>query len=126
MEPVGSFSGLASGIQWRDLVDEMIRADQVRRVNPLTQQVTQEQRRIDAWNSFRTLTTRLEIAAKKLGDGGAFGALTTSGGTSPSSGRSLFGATVADGAVAGPAGRGAVWSVARPASSPSGDPASPG
>lgn len=101
MSSIYSFTGLASGIQWRDLVDEMMRAEQIRRVNPLTQQAAQDQRRIDAWGTFRTLSTRLETASKKLAGGGAFGALTTSGGTSPTSGRSLVSAAATDGASPG-------------------------
>jgi flagellar capping protein FliD len=100
MSSISSFSGLASGIQWRDLVDEIIRTEQVRRVSPLTQQATQDQRRIDAWKSFQTLVGRLETASRRLRDGSTFGALSASGGTSPS-GRALVGASVTESAVPG-------------------------
>jgi flagellar capping protein FliD len=101
MNSIGSFSGLASGIQWRDLVDEMIRAERVRRVNPLSQQVSQDQRRIDAWGAFRTAVTRLEAASRKLQDGSAFAAFSTSGGTSPTSGRALVSASATESAAPG-------------------------
>ena len=46
--PIGSFQGLASGIQWRDLVDQIITLETARALNPITTAISQENDRIGA------------------------------------------------------------------------------
>jgi flagellar capping protein FliD len=101
MNPMVSVSGLASGVQWHDLVDQIIAAESIRRVAPLTQRIDAGRKRADAWNQFKTLVTRLETASRKLRDGDPFRALTATGGTSPLSGRALVTATASHGAIPG-------------------------
>ena len=38
--PIASFSGLASGIQWQDVVEQIMRAEQARSLDPLKAQLT--------------------------------------------------------------------------------------
>jgi flagellar hook-associated protein 2 len=100
MDPIASFSGLASGIQWRDMVDQIMRAERARQVAPLERQQATNQLRRDAWSTYQTLVGRLASAARGVQDGSAFSRFTVSGGTG-SGGRQLFTASAADGAAPG-------------------------
>ncbi len=91
--PIGAFSGVASGIQWRDLVDQIMAAEQARSVTPLTSSITLANQRKTAWTQFQNLVQSLSDASKKLSTGQVFGNFTTTGGTSAVSGRALFSAT---------------------------------
>lgn len=98
---IGSFSGLASGIQWRDLLDQVMRAESARRITPVKQEATVEQRRIDGLNRYRDLAGKLNTAAKALGDGTAFGKFAVSVPPSPVTGRTLLAASASSEAAAG-------------------------
>lgn len=101
-DPIGSFSGLASGIQWRDMVDQIMALERARRVDPLSSQITLASRRTDAWTSFQAATQRLADAVKTLRDGTAFGsAFQTSVSGTAAAGRALLTASAAAGAVPG-------------------------
>jgi flagellar hook-associated protein 2 len=101
MNPMVSISGLASGVQWHDLVEQVIAAERMRSVTPLSQQIDANRRRVEAWNTFRSLVSRLETASRALRDGAPFQAFTATAGTSPTSGRGLVTATAAANAVPG-------------------------
>jgi flagellar hook-associated protein 2 len=89
-DPISSVSGLASGIQWRDLVDQIMAVDQSRRLTPVTDSKTAAQKQSDAWNQYSTLVSAFRDAAAKLRDGSALGAYTATAGTSATTGRSLL------------------------------------
>lgn len=91
--PVGTFSGLASGVQWRDVIDSTLAIDRRRRVTPLTTQQTLIGRQKTAWNDLSTLLGTFERQMRELRDGAAFGISQASVGTSTVSGRSLLSAT---------------------------------
>ena len=76
MASVGSFSGLASGIQWRDMIDQIMEIEAARRVDPLTSQIAAQRSRATAWTAYQGTLTRLADAAKALRDGSAFAAAT--------------------------------------------------
>ena len=92
-DPIGSFSGLASGVQWRDIVDQLVTIERTRRLDPITARKTATQKRVDAWSQYQALTARFRDAAGALRDSTAFGAFSVSGGTSASSGRALVAAS---------------------------------
>ena len=100
-DPIGSFSGLASGVQWRDLVDQLMAVDKQRRLDPVTARQTLAQKRVDAWTSFQALVNKFRDASKALRDGSAFASFKIAGGTSATSGRTLLTATASAGAVPG-------------------------
>ena len=100
-DPIGSFSGLASGVQWRDLVDQLVSIDKQRRLAPVTARKTLAQNQATAWTSYQALAVKFRDAAKALRDSSAFGAFTVSGGTSASSGRTLLSASASFGATPG-------------------------
>lgn len=101
MTGIASFSGLASGVQWADLVDQMINLERVRKVTPLTDQVQAAQNRKDAWSSYESLLSKLNTAAAPIRDQSAFGILKTSATTSPIGSKTLISSTAGTSAVPG-------------------------
>jgi flagellar hook-associated protein 2 len=99
--PIASFSGLASGVQWGDIVDQIMAAEKARRLTPVQQSATTEQRRIDALGTYRGLVDTLRDAADKLKGGTALTRLAVTVPASPSTGRSLFTATAGSTAAPG-------------------------
>ena len=75
MEPIASFSGLASGIQWRDMIDEIIRVES-RPITLLENEIADIQARSSAWVSVRGRLDALDRAAADLADGTAFRSFT--------------------------------------------------
>ena len=96
---VGSFSGLASGIDWRSMIDQIMQLES-QPITVLEDRVSLSQSRIGAWDLFSTHVTTLNDALLGLETGEKlrlFKAMTNvpAGGTSPLSG-------VAAGATASP------------------------
>jgi len=100
-DPISSISGLASGVQWRDLVDQIMAAETAQRLTPVTDKKDTEQKRFDAWGSFSSLMAKFRDATKVLRDGTAFGAFKVDASKSPSSGRALVSATASGTATPG-------------------------
>jgi flagellar hook-associated protein 2 len=98
---VSSISGLASGIQWSDMIDQIMQAEATRQLTPVSDKVTTTQARADAWSGYRTTMQAFRDASKALADGTAFDKFTATAGTSPSSGLSLLNVTAASGAAPG-------------------------
>src|SRR3712207_896543 len=92
-DSLSSVTGLASGIQWRDMVDQIMALESTRQLTPLQTQSGAASSRVMAWNSFTSLVGKLGDAARKLKDGAAFGTFKASVGASPGSGRTLFAAS---------------------------------
>jgi flagellar hook-associated protein 2 len=99
-EPVGSFSGLASGIQWRDMIDQIMQVETQRRLTPLQTQATAQLQRKVAWGTLNGLLGKLTDASKGLRDGSAFGQFKVTAQNSPTTSRPLF--TASASASAGP------------------------
>jgi flagellar hook-associated protein 2 len=98
---IGSINGLASGIQWADLVDSMMSLESSRRLKPIQDQISAQKRRSEAWNTFQGLVTKLQDASTALKSGSAFGVFTTSVANSPTLGRATFTATTSTAASPG-------------------------
>ncbi|MDB4917301.1 MAG: Flagellar hook-associated protein 2 [Gemmatimonadetes bacterium] len=101
MASVSSVQGIVSGIKWQDIVDQLATINSTRDLDPITARITANQTKSAAWANYRTLAQNLSDAAKGLKDGTALTTLQVSGGTSPSSGRSLFSATASANATPG-------------------------
>jgi flagellar hook-associated protein 2 len=99
--PVGSVQGLASGIQWQDMVDQLATIDQQRELDPITAAITASQAQSDAWTSYQTVAAKLGTAVANLGDGTAIDSFKVDVASSPSTGRSLLSATTSSGAAPG-------------------------
>src|SRR5207253_6364932 len=101
MASISSIQGIASGIQWQDMVDQLIAVDSSRELDPITRALTANQTKSGAWTSYRNIAQALADAATALRDSTAFGAATATGGTSATTGRALYSATAATGAQPG-------------------------
>lgn len=98
--PVAGFSGLSSGIQWRDIVDQLVTIEQNRTVAPITARLDARAKEREAWKKFRELSFALNDASRTLRAGGIGGFLATAG-ASPTTSRSLLSAAAGSGAAAG-------------------------
>ncbi len=98
--PVASFSGLASGIEWRDIVDQLVAVERSRSVAPIEQQIDQRQAQRDAWTKLSSLLETMNDAARALRAGG-IGGFTASVAASATTSRTLLTATAGTGAAPG-------------------------
>ncbi len=94
-----SVSGVISGIQWQNLVDETIAANSARLIDPVNQEITNDNNASAAWSQYESLSGTLRDTANTLRDT-AFDAVQPFSGTD-SSGRPLFTMTGAAGAATG-------------------------
>jgi flagellar hook-associated protein 2 len=100
MEPISSFSGLASGVQWRDIIDQLMRSEQSRQLDPVTRQLDTRAAAKESWGRFRTLVSDFNSAARAIRQNG-IGGYTASAPASPSTSRTLVGVTTTTGAAPG-------------------------
>ena len=77
MDPIASFSGLASGVQWRDLIDQIIQVER-RPAVLVEQQITGIQSKSATWLSFQNKLTSFQDAVQGLADGSSFKKYTNS------------------------------------------------
>lgn len=98
---IASFSGLSSGIQWRDMIDQIMQMESARRLKPVADRIKLQEKRSTAWGEYDNLVTKLRDAATSFSTGSAFGVYKTSATSSAVSGRALVSATAADTASPG-------------------------
>ena len=53
--PIGTVQGLASGIQWQTMIQQIVAADSARELNPVTTQQTADTNANAAWKKFQTV-----------------------------------------------------------------------
>lgn len=99
--PLVGFSGLASGVQWQDVVERSIAIDRSRKITPLTNRQSLLGRQRTAWNDLTTLLGTFQKQLAGLTAGTAFSTNTVTGGASALTGRTLLSATAAAGATPG-------------------------
>lgn len=92
-DQVGTISGIASGIQWRDMVDQIVALETSRAVTPLTTRQTAYSSAATAWTEFQAVVGRFRDAAKAVRDATNFIAFTASATKSASTSRELVSAT---------------------------------
>lgn len=88
--PITTISGIASGLQWKDLVDQLITIESTRTLKPLQQKGTAAQARQDAWDALIGKLNAVRDAASALKSGSPFRANSVLTSQSPSGGRSLL------------------------------------
>lgn len=101
MTSAATISGLASGIQWQDMIDQIMSLESQRQLDPLTARASADQDKRSVWTDYRTLVNKLSAAAATLRDGTSFDAIKVSAGVSPTNSRPLFTATGSAAATAG-------------------------
>jgi len=99
-EPVGIFSGVASGIDWRAMIDQIMTLER-RPADILEGRVADEQARKSAYAEFRSLVNAVESASSKLRDGSAFDQVTTQTSGLSANGGTLLIASAAHGTAPG-------------------------
>lgn len=98
--PIASFSGIASGIQWRDMIDQIMDIEARRRYEPVASRQSALRTQAEAWRAFQGVASKLRDATKALQAPGAFNLYRTSI-TRPASSREFFGATASSTATPG-------------------------
>ena len=99
--PVASFQGIASGVQWRDMIDQIMQLDKTQQLDPVTAQQTAANKRADAWSQFMTVLAKFRDAATALGKPSAFDVFSASATASPTTNRALVSATASADAMPG-------------------------
>ena len=66
-------SGLVSGIQWRDMIDQIMTVETARTLTPVTNKQTKDQLRLAAWQSYGDVVAKLRDASAAVSKGTAFG-----------------------------------------------------
>ena len=95
-----NFSGLASNVQWGDIVDTTMKAYEARAVAPISDQVALRDKQRDQWKQLQTLTQALNDSARAVRRTG-FSGFTTNVPASPSTSRTLFTASASASASPG-------------------------
>ena len=96
-----NIGGLASGVQWRDLVDQVAAVETAQSVTPLKTQISDAEKRKTAWNSLSALVAKLQDAGTALKLGSAFTNFAANASASSQTSRALLSATANAGAQPG-------------------------
>ncbi|MCE9602303.1 MAG: flagellar filament capping protein FliD [Gemmatimonadetes bacterium] len=86
--PLSSFQGLASNIQWRDLVDQIIELETSRALGPISRNLLAANARVEGWGALGAVVSKVRDSLKALQDGTAFRTRSATVGTT-GTGRSL-------------------------------------
>ncbi len=98
--PVANFSGLSSGVQWNDIVDSILGAEKARLVTPVRTRIDRQTAQREAWTTFQKLVDTLNDKSRNIRVAG-FGGFLASAPTSPTTSRTLLGASASPLAQAG-------------------------
>jgi len=88
-----NIGGLASGVQWRDLVDQLTAAEKARSVTPIQTQITAAEKRRTAWNELSGLAQKLQDAGNALKLGTSFSNFAATASPSTQTNRTLISTT---------------------------------
>ena len=95
-----NFSGLASNMQWGDIVDTTMKAYEARTVTPISDKISLRDKQREQWKKLQTLTESLNDSARALRRAG-FSGFSTNVPASPTTSRSLFSASATASATPG-------------------------
>jgi flagellar hook-associated protein 2 len=99
--PIGSFSGIGSGFNYSDLIDEMIKVESAP-VTTMQARIKAANAQLSAYTTYRSLLDSLKSVTTQLRDGSAFQATsTTVSGATSASGRTTLSASASAGAQPG-------------------------
>ncbi len=94
-------SGLSSGVQWRDLVDQLYAADKARSVTPLETRISAADKQKAAWKEMTSLVTKLQDAGNALKLGTAFSNFAATASASAQTSRTLVSSSATAAATPG-------------------------
>ncbi len=92
MPTISNVQGISSGIQWNDLIDVTMKAEEARYVTPLTDRIAKRAKEKDAWAKLSTLVQTLNDTARVVRRAGLGGYAVTAP-SSPTTSRTLLTAT---------------------------------
>jgi|NOAtaT_6_FD_contig_81_1188951_length_3397_multi_5_in_0_out_0_2 flagellar hook-associated protein 2 len=95
-----NFSGLASNVQWGDIVETTMKAYEARAVTPISDQVALRDKQRDQWKQLQTLTQALNDSARAVRRTG-FSGFTANVPASPTTSRALLTASASASATPG-------------------------
>src|SRR4051812_14310134 len=101
MSSTSSVQGLASGIQWQDLIDQLMTVDSTNQLTPLTTKSTADTNKKSAWTAYGTAMSTLQTTLTNLMDGSIFDSMTVSAPASGSTSRTIVSATATSSAAPG-------------------------
>ncbi len=96
----GRVSGLSSSINWNEMIDATVKAEESRLVTPISDQIARRAKEREAWRNLSGLVNTLSESARVVRRTG-MGGFTATVPPSPSTSRSLFTASTGLGAQAG-------------------------
>ncbi len=96
----GRVSGLSSSINWNEMIDATVKAEESRLVTPISDQIARRAKEREAWKNLSGLVNTLSESARVVRRTG-MGGFTATVPPSPSTSRSLFTASTGLGAQAG-------------------------
>ena len=96
----GRVSGLSSSINWNEMVDATVKAEEARLVTPYSDQIARRAKEREAWQKLQGLVNTLSESARVVRRSG-MGGLTATVPPSPGTSRTLFTATTGLGAQVG-------------------------
>ena len=70
--PAGSVQGLASGVQWQSMVDQIMAAESARTLSPVQKRQAALQSQSTAWHQFQSVVGQFKTAASALRDPSSF------------------------------------------------------
>ena len=97
MTSSSGISGLVSGIQWRDMIDQIMSLDTARQLTPVTDKVNKDQTSVGRVEELRTTSLARSATLPTSCAKDAFGAFAVTAGNSRSTGNSLLSATATAG-----------------------------
>ncbi|MBI2795773.1 MAG: flagellar filament capping protein FliD [Gemmatimonadetes bacterium] len=100
-DSVSSVNGVASGIQWRDIVDQVMAIETARRLTPVQTQGATDRKKAEAWRAFEVVAQRVRDAAFALRDASSFSLFKASAAPSPTTSRALVGVSAGGSATPG-------------------------
>ena len=86
-------NGLASGVQWRDLVDQLTAAEKARSVTPIQTRITGAEKQKTAWTEMASLVQKLQDASTALKVGTSFSNFASTVSPSTQTSRTLLSAS---------------------------------
>ena len=100
-QSTATVNGVVSGIQWQQMVDQIMAIDQSVELTPVTNRQTAAQAEAAAWTQLQSVVGKVRDAMTALKDPTSFDVFNATASNSATSGRALLSVTAATGATPG-------------------------
>lgn len=99
--PVSSVSGIASGIQWQDMVSQIMANEQAQSLDPVVARQNKARSEASAWTAFQGVLSKFNDAAATVQNSASFDVYSATSSTSATSSRNLVSVSASSGASPG-------------------------